>query len=288
MFNKIVEQITKAKPEYIGLENIVEKEVLHFDILAVLKEKGFLNKLTFMGGTSLRLCYGAERLSEDLDFTGGSNFRKEDFFGLAKLLSTQLSNKYGVKVIANEPQFSLKDTSTWKMSLEKYPNRPDLPMQKVHLDVCKYDSLDVQKRPLIMHYGIETPISHVLIPVQSMEEILADKMIAFAYRERRIKPRDVWDIYWLKQQGQKQNSNFIKKKLSMRGKTIEDFLKKIMKHAKSFKIEEYVKKDFLQEMSRFLPFEIQSKSIQQEDFYEYLSVLIFEECVKLEKELGIL
>jgi predicted nucleotidyltransferase component of viral defense system len=50
---------------------VIEKELLHYDILFSLDKEGLLDILTFQGGTSLRLCYGAPRFSEDLDFAGG-------------------------------------------------------------------------------------------------------------------------------------------------------------------------------------------------------------------------
>jgi predicted nucleotidyltransferase component of viral defense system len=53
---------------------VIEKELLHFDILFCLDEAGLLDRLTFQGGTALRLCYGSNRLSEDLDFAGGEDF----------------------------------------------------------------------------------------------------------------------------------------------------------------------------------------------------------------------
>lgn len=38
---------------------VIEKELLHYDILFSLDKEGLLDILTFQGGTSLRLCYGA-------------------------------------------------------------------------------------------------------------------------------------------------------------------------------------------------------------------------------------
>ncbi|MFC1236433.1 nucleotidyl transferase AbiEii/AbiGii toxin family protein [Vibrio sp. F74] len=64
----------------------------------------------------------------------------------------------------------------------------------MHIDVCAIPSFDAEKRALINHYNIVVPTEGLLIPVQSLEETLADKFIALAYRARRIKPRDVWDI----------------------------------------------------------------------------------------------
>lgn len=40
---------------------VIEKELLHYDILFTLDKAGLLSALTFQGGTSLRLCYGLPR-----------------------------------------------------------------------------------------------------------------------------------------------------------------------------------------------------------------------------------
>jgi predicted nucleotidyltransferase component of viral defense system len=56
------------------MRSVIEKELLHYDILFALEKGGLLDKLTFQGGTSLRLCYGGNRFSEDLDFAGGKDF----------------------------------------------------------------------------------------------------------------------------------------------------------------------------------------------------------------------
>ncbi|EJI86956.1 hypothetical protein AEST_05020 [Alishewanella aestuarii B11] len=54
---------------------------------------------------------------------------------------------------------------------------------------------------MLNHYNIVVPTEGILVPVQSLQETLADKFIAVAYRARRIKPRDIWDIVWIKQRG---------------------------------------------------------------------------------------
>ena len=93
------------------------------------------------------------------------------------------------------------NTSSWKISIIKEANRPDLPRQKMHIDVCAIPSFDIEKKPLLNHYNIVVPTEGILVPVQSLQEILADKLIALAYRAKRIKPRDAWDIVWIKQRG---------------------------------------------------------------------------------------
>src|SRR5262245_64912313 len=47
------------------------KEAIHLHLLSALSEAGVLRHVVFQGGTALRLCYGGERYSEDLDFVCG-------------------------------------------------------------------------------------------------------------------------------------------------------------------------------------------------------------------------
>jgi predicted nucleotidyltransferase component of viral defense system len=76
LFDELVDAALKNKQDLAPLRTVVEKELLHHDILRVLSGAGLLAKLTFIGGTCLRACYGSSRLSEDLDFTGGADFTR--------------------------------------------------------------------------------------------------------------------------------------------------------------------------------------------------------------------
>ncbi len=86
MLSRYINQILKQHPEYAGIIPVIEKEILHHDIMHVLVEQGALQHLTFIGGTSLRLCYNSSRLSEDLDFNGGHDFKPSDFNGILPFL----------------------------------------------------------------------------------------------------------------------------------------------------------------------------------------------------------
>jgi len=48
-------------------------------------------------------------------------------------------------------------------------------------------------------YGVDLGTSGIILRAQSREEILAEKVIALAFRENRIKNRNLWDIAWLVQ-----------------------------------------------------------------------------------------
>lgn len=70
LFDALVDEALRNQDELGSLRPVVVKEILHHDILRELSHADLLKQLTFIGGTCLRACYGSNRLSEDLDFTG--------------------------------------------------------------------------------------------------------------------------------------------------------------------------------------------------------------------------
>ena len=68
-----------------GMEQNLIKEALHLHLLSALSEAGVLERVVFQGDTALRLCYGGERYSEDLDFVcgkAGAYVKDVEFDGL--------------------------------------------------------------------------------------------------------------------------------------------------------------------------------------------------------------
>lgn len=74
---------------------VIEKELIHYDLLYALDREGLLNDLVFQGGTSLRLCYGGNRFSEDLDFAGGVDFTSRQLAEMKTCIQDYLSTRYG-------------------------------------------------------------------------------------------------------------------------------------------------------------------------------------------------
>lgn len=271
MLNEVVRQAIQQNPEYGVIASVVEKEILHHDIMQVLMQQGALQQLTFIGGTSLRLCHNSARLSEDLDFNGGFNFLPAQFDGLEQEIKRHLQKKYEMPVQVYKPSAEKQsNTASWKISIAKAPNRPDLPHQKIHIDVCAIPSFDIEKKPLINHYRVAVPTTGLLVPVQSLAEIMADKLIAFAYRARRIKPRDVWDIVWLSQQGVTVKSQWLEKKLEARGKQRAAFSQAVNTQLERLQTVDEVKQDFYNELSRFLPNRIRERTLGHEEFWPYV------------------
>jgi predicted nucleotidyltransferase component of viral defense system len=277
LFDSLVDEALKSRAELSLLRPVVEKELLHHDILREMSSAGLLSGLTFIGGTCLRACYGSPRLSEDLDFTGGSDFKRSDLTELGKVLKETLGTRYGLKVSVSDPVREQGKVSTWKMSVETRPGRKDLPAQRIHLDICSIPSHDPRPMMLRTLYGVDMGTSGLILQAQSREEILADKVIALAFRGGRIKNRDLWDIAWLRQQGVELPASLIPLKIHDHRRSKEEFRSLLRERVEELGKTEVLRKDFINEMRRFLPVATAAQTVEQEPYWQYLIQVIREE-----------
>lgn len=264
----LFEQATGSLQETV-LRTVIEKEILHHDILRILSEEGFLSKLIFVGGTCLRLIYGSSRYSEDLDFTAGRDSLKDkDLKPMAAVLTTKLSKKYDLAVSVTEPKKN-KDgnVDTWKIKIQTAPERKGIPEQQIHIDVALTSSQTSLAHMLINHYKIDLGTEGVIVNCQSEEEILADKLVAFIGREK-IKARDLWDTAYLKQRCDIDVScGYVQRKLAERHMETEYFLSEFETRIRSMEEEIQIKKEFEKQMTRFLPMNIYRRTVLDERFW---------------------
>lgn len=274
LFDELVDTALKNKQELTPLRVVVEKELLHHDILRVLSGSGMLTRLTFIGGTCLRTCYGSNRLSEDLDFTGGSDFTRNQLAAMSHVLVESLKAKYGLEINVTDPVREEGNVDTWKLKIETRPGRKDLSAQRINIDVCAIPSYQPRPMALLNPYGVEMGTSGMVLNAQSREEIFVDKLVAFALRPNRLKNRDLWDIAWLHQQKIKPALDLIASKLSDHHAQHKAYLKAFSERMTSLKKDPEIAKEFRKEMARFLPNETVKETVNSEKFWDYLSNLI--------------
>ena len=224
LFDQTVAEALRNQQGLSVLRPVVEKELLHHDILREMGRFGLLSRLAFIGGTCLRACYGSRRLSEDLDFAGGADFSKDALAGFGEVLTESLAAKYGLPVAVSEPTREEGNVDTWKIRIQTRPERRDLPAQRIHVDICAIPSHDARPMLLRNPYGVEMGTSGLIVRAESREEILADKLLAFALRPGRIKNRDLWDIAWLRQQGISLPHRLLPAKITDHYQTLDSFL----------------------------------------------------------------
>lgn len=95
--DKINEAGFRYKPASYKDEINVSRELLQYCILNSLSKSGFFNNAAFLGGTSLRLFYGLDRYSEDLDFSVIKQTKDFDFAPFLSFVEEDLS-KNGIKI----------------------------------------------------------------------------------------------------------------------------------------------------------------------------------------------
>lgn len=273
LFDQLVDEALANQPDLAPLRMVVEKELLHHDILRVLSHAGLLNRLTFIGGTCLRACYGSSRLSEDLDFTGGKDFSHETLSALSQVLIESLKTKYGLTVTVTEPTREVGNVDTWKLKIQTRPNRRDQPAQRINIDVCAIPSYQPRPMMLLNPYGVEMGTSGLILQTESREEILADKLVAFALRPNRIKYRDLWDIVWLHQQGIKLASDLIPLKIKDHHCEAKHFLSLLHAREQLLKTDPTVVVEFRKEMRRFLSVEAMQMVDQPSLFYVWINLI---------------
>ena len=248
-FESMVEGLFRANPDISYQRTAVEKELFHQDILRILRKARILDNLVFMGGTCLRLCYGSNRLSEDLDFSTEKEFSVEEVEHLSESISKGLKSKYSLDVTVRKPEKDT-DTDTWIVRIITHPQRSDIPSQQIHLDICHYPSYEKELRRVASYYPIDFGSGQLFVNAESMEEILADKLLAFASRTR-IKNRDLWDIEMLNERRVGFNPNLMRRKIQDHRIEFDNYMESADKRVRLL-IEEGLPSDFKSEMMRFV------------------------------------
>lgn len=273
-FNQLIERAMNT-PGRAHMRPAIAKELLHYDILFCLDANGLLNKLTFQGGTSLRLCYGAPRFSEDLDFVGGREFATADLIEMKNCLGQYLGERYGLEIsikepkeMASAPKYQDIKVDKWQIGITTSPERKDLPKQKIKIEVANVPAYSRVPLSLQQNYEfLPDGYGDTLIMTETLDEIMADKLILLVSCQRYIRYRDIWDLRWLKQQGAQINADYILAKISdyqeneYPGK-LNNMIERLDEIIKS--------KDFKNEISRFLPSEVLERTLEKGKFIDFL------------------
>lgn len=181
------------------------REYLQVKALNFIYSRINANKLSFIGGTSLRLLFNLPRFSEDLDF---------DNLGLTDKQMVKLMNQvvaefkqenipldFYQKITEGKTYFELRFPQ-----ILKELNITTNPREKLMIKIDYSRSWKGQKTEVVLlnRFGI---IQNLL--TNTLDQILVQKLSAYAGR-RLTQPRDMYDIVWLYGQGARIDSSFIK------------------------------------------------------------------------------
>lgn len=289
-FDALVERALR-KQELKGMRSLVEKELLHYDILFAMERKGYLNYLVFRGGACIRLCYGASRYSENLDFVADNAFDDAEMYNLASALTDYLSGKYRLEVYVKTPSELKVDSNPaenaidkWRINIITQQTRSDLPWQEVKIDVAKVPAHTGELRTLKQYYDfLPDGYDEFLLHVETRDEILADKLVAYtANLDTHIRYQDIWDMAWLSRIRAQVDDKIVEKKVSEYG--ITNF-KSALICATSGTPEITASETFRDELGRLLPRNVAERTLSRGSYVEYLSNTSTEMLEKLRKSL---
>ena len=181
------------------------REIMQEIALAGLQRNGFFEKAAFYGGTALRVFYGLDRASEDLDFSlleVDPNFSLQSYLqGIVKefdALGMKVSIKEKIKTNqTNIDSAFLKSDTVWKeLVLEDI-----IPQAGLEIRPSIKIKLEVDTDPPL---GFETEEKLLLKPFSfyvkcfKLTDSFAGKMHALLFRKwkQRVKGRDWYDMEW--------------------------------------------------------------------------------------------
>ncbi|UOD51459.1 nucleotidyl transferase AbiEii/AbiGii toxin family protein [Orrella daihaiensis] len=233
---------------------MVGKELLHPIILEALLDLPDLPEMQFQGGTCLRLLYGNPRLSEDLDFAV-TDFSDVDLGNFAERLEKALNRGYGLSGRVKIPTSSDKKPTSrhvavrcWQIVVETALNRSE-PSQHIKIDFAEISSFTREILPLIGHWQDFQAAPRVLVPVQSIEEIAADKTLALAVQTKFLRVRDIFDLAFCRQKGAQPRKDWVYAKALQYGDQISPDLWRNT----TDRVSEHIRSGvFAKEMARFL------------------------------------
>jgi predicted nucleotidyltransferase component of viral defense system len=205
----------------------IAKELLHYEILQALILSGASDSLTFQGGTCLRLCYGNNRYSEDLDFAGGKGFDPASMQGFEDLLRTRVGRHYGLQLSIRERNNPGENVAMNRYAIKvalPQPN-PALPQRQViNVEVAAVDAHRPQLANVAPQYEhLPTPLRSLSVVAEQPTEILSDKIVALGARPH-LKQRDLWDLNFLADRGTELDHALTAQKVADYGLTMSAFI----------------------------------------------------------------
>ncbi len=167
------------------------REYLQYKTLQFIFRAKKSAELVFMGGTALRVFYGSNRFSEDLDFDS-KDLSSDELQGIA----LTAANEFRLEAVECNVTFSRGNTFSAKLRFTDALQKWKLTHHRDEVLTLKFDA-----SPQRYRYTPEVKVLNRLdvivpVPVASAELILAQKLYAILNRPR-IMGRDLYDASYL-------------------------------------------------------------------------------------------
>jgi hypothetical protein len=190
------------------------REIMQEIALAGLNRAGFFEKAAFYGGTALRIFYGLDRFSEDLDF---SLLARNPDFSLEKYQNAIVSEfaALGMQVSITEKKKTIKNNIN-SAFLKSETIWKELVLEEI---IPQNGLKEVANIKIKIEVDIEPPLGFVTeeklllqpfsfyVKCLSLPDLFAGKMHALLFRKwgTNVKGRDWYDMEWYIKKGYELN-----------------------------------------------------------------------------------
>lgn len=209
MKDVIIQMVERYSPQSMDEYDTALKEIIQRICLLGLWRAKFFEHAAFYGGTALRLLYGLDRFSEDLDFSllsAHTQFELQPYFQAVhrELLGFGFEAEITEKNKGDSPiaaAFVKANTRVHRLRI----GLPDRLAKQVPSNQALKVKFEVDTDPPL---GFSTQIRYILQPVPfsvrvfAPQDLFAGKMHAVLCRKwgRRVKGRDWYDLVWFVRQ----------------------------------------------------------------------------------------
>lgn len=231
MIKQLLREITADKKRQ-GLPNFVIKnflkEYLQYPALNFIYNNQAYNNFIFTGGSCLRVCFGAPRLSEDLDFDlYAKDYKKLNLIEMGKLLKRYFRDKFLLDIV-------IKSQANTRLYL-KFPILKELELAAAGESDFLYVKIEPAqtnfKNPVTELTSISQFGFNFIARNYTLKYLMTGKILAILSRQWLkgkenqidIKGRDFYDLFWYLRKAVSPDFNNLKKLI---GVANEERLKK--------------------------------------------------------------
>lgn len=228
----INEMINLYNPKSLNENKAALREILQSIVLIGLSRADFFKEASFYGGTALRIFYGLNRYSEDLDFTLNE---KKDSFSLEPYIESikNVASSYGIELDINIKKKEIKTpVESAFAKLNTYQTFINLKINDelaslLHKDENIKVKFEIDLNPAV-GFNVESKwidmpeFANIIVLDES--SLFAGKLHAIICRNYKntVKGRDYYDFLFYIKKRVKPNLNYLKNKLIESGKIKEN------------------------------------------------------------------